>query len=105
MTKTQKIRLRPSEQKRLNRVREFLVKLKEKMRKVGGEFLHDREEPIFITADSIDPKNMTIQTGTNCSRCLAAGWGPYYDEEAKHFEEWFEDFKCDFYMAEPIRVE
>lgn len=102
--KAAKIRLRPSEQARLNRVREFLTRLKEKMQEIGGEFMYDREYPVIITANSIDPKNMLIKVSKNSSNCLAAGWGPYYDEEAEYFEEWFEDFQSDFFTVQTLKV-
>lgn len=103
------IKLRKSEQARLERVRAFLIKLKKKLENTGEEIMYDRDELAVITADCIDTKAMKIfvgegMTGGKFYHCLAAGWGPYYDEEAEHFEEWFEDFKKGFFTISVYKV-
>lgn len=99
-----KIRLRKSERERLLRVKAFLVKVKEKMGQGGSQFWYCREEPCIVTAESIDPIKMQIKLSKNCTHCLSAGWGPYYDEEAAEFEEWFREFKKDFFIISPLEV-
>lgn len=111
LTKKKKsgIKLRKTEQVRLERVRTFLAKVKNKLEKTKSQCWYDQDCPTVIDATCIDTKRMQIYVGAGMEggkfyHCLAPGWGPYYDEEADTFEEWFADFKNDFFTVKPLKV-
>ncbi len=94
---------------RLRQVRDFLKKIKAKMKQIGGEFMYDKDEMVVITHKNIDVDGykIIIKTGDgttlSISHCIGPNYGPY-EESQKVFDEWFGEFKNQFFTIQPLTV-